>query len=129
MQGCEPKAAENPINERAQGQEQLEPQLQRIEPQIVPEDVENEQQLGWEDFDISGGTTERSYNELQVQVKRNSDLDDGTENYVKCKANYPKEGVHLSVSRQVFRSAKKDKGKPTKFNDGLDRQQISCIIF
>ena len=32
MQGCEPKAAENPINERAQGQVQLEPQPQRIKP-------------------------------------------------------------------------------------------------
>ena len=53
-------------------------------------------------MDISGGTTER---------------ESVTDSTPPTKANYPREPARLTTSRQVFKNAKSNSGKPTLFED------------
>ena len=62
----------------------------------------------WEDFDITGETSEMASGVPRSSPRHNETFD-------QIVGFHPKDGVHLSVSRSVFRSAKRKAGAPVRF--------------
>ena len=62
----------------------------------------------WEEFDITG-----EISELADGMARSSPRPNEPQNLIV--GSQPKEGVRLSVSRSIFHTAKRTKGKATRF--------------
>ena len=89
-----------------QGDEAVQPR-QQIEEEVKALVLDDEA-AGWEELDITGDTSELADGAVRSSPRPNEPLD-------QIVGSHPKEGVRLTVSRSVFHSARRSKGKPLRF--------------